>query len=238
VDAGLRRTQTPPGPTPVTPGYNTGIQARPARPQPTPEPRIAPTPTSIQHLASDLRRAVACDEFVLRYRPVFDLVDGRVVAVEALVRWRHPDRGIVRAGQFVPLAEETGLIVPIGGWALREACRQAGAWNAARRSPLAVRVHLSARQLEEPDLPELVARALRDAGLDPDRLVLGITASQRPDDTGPMIARLGELRRLGVRLAPGDLGTGYPVRSAEELRRDEVEALISDPHGGGAARPR
>jgi diguanylate cyclase (GGDEF)-like protein len=162
-------------------------------------------------LEADLRRAVECDEFVLRYQPVFDLVRGGVVAVEALVRWRHPDRGLVLPGQFVPLAEETGLIVAIGGRVLREACRQAGAWNAARpgRPPLTVQVNLSARQLQEPDLPDVVARALRDGGLDPGCLVLEITESLLLSDSEAMIARLRQLKRLGLRLALDDFGTGH-----------------------------
>ncbi|GAA3246546.1 putative bifunctional diguanylate cyclase/phosphodiesterase [Dactylosporangium siamense] len=177
-------------------------------------------------LEADLRRAVERDEFVLRYQPIFDLRDGRIVAVEALVRWHHPDRGIVPPGQFVPLAEETGLIVPIGGWVLREACRRAGAWNAAGRPPLTVQVNLSARQLQEPDLPELVTRALGDAGLDPSRLVLELTESQLLDDTEAMIPRLGELKRVGVRLALDDFGTGHSALAY--LRRFPIDMIKID----------
>jgi diguanylate cyclase (GGDEF)-like protein len=179
-------------------------------------------------LDADLRRAVERDEFVLYYQPILDLVDGGITAVEALVRWRHPDRGVVAPGQFVPLAEETGLIVPIGAWVLREACRQAGAWNAARPGgpALTVNVNLSARQLQLPDLPAQVARALRDGDLDPACLVLEITESLLLHDTDAMIARFRQLKQLGVRLALDDFGTGYSALAY--LRRFPIDMIKID----------
>jgi diguanylate cyclase (GGDEF)-like protein len=179
-------------------------------------------------LDADLRRAVERDEFVLFYQPILNLVDGAITAVEALVRWRHPDRGIVAPGHFVPLAEETGLIVPIGAWVLREACRQAGAWNAARPggAALTVNVNLSARQLQLPDLPAQVARAVRDGGLDPGCLVLEITESLLLHDTDAMIARFRQLKQLGVRLALDDFGTGYSALAY--LRRFPIDMIKID----------
>ncbi len=179
-------------------------------------------------LDADLRRAVERAEFVLHYQPILDLADGRVSAVEALVRWRHPERGLLPPGQFVPLAEETGLIVPIGGWVLREACRQAAAWNAARpgQPPLTVNVNLSARQLQVPDLPRFVAGVLHDVGLDPACLVLEITESLLLHDTDAMIARLQQLKLLGLRLALDDFGTGYSALAY--LRRFPIDMIKID----------
>jgi diguanylate cyclase (GGDEF)-like protein len=179
-------------------------------------------------LDADLRRAVERAEFVLHYQPILDLADGRVSAVEALVRWSHPERGLLLPGQFVPLAEETGLIVPIGAWVLREACRQAAAWNAARpgQPPLTVNVNLSARQLQVPDLPEFVARVLHDVGLDPACLVLEITESLLLHDTDAMIARLRQLKQLGLRLALDDFGTGYSALAY--LRRFPIDMIKID----------
>jgi diguanylate cyclase (GGDEF)-like protein len=191
-------------------------------------------PAMLDHLArtldldADLRRAVERDEFALYYQPILDLAGGQISAVEALVRWRHPERGIVVPGQFVPLSEETGLIVPIGGWVLREACRRTAAWNADRggRAPLTVNVNLSARQLQLPGLPELVGRALAESGLDPACLVLEITESLLLHDTHAMIARLRELKRLGLRLALDDFGTGYSALAY--LRRFPIDMIKID----------
>jgi diguanylate cyclase (GGDEF)-like protein len=179
-------------------------------------------------LDAALRRSVERGDFVLYYQPILDLVDERIRAVEALVRWHHPERGLVSPQEFVPLAEETGLIVPIGGWVLREACRQAAVWNAARpgEPPLTVSVNLSARQLQVPDLPELVAEALRDARLDPACLVLEITESLLLHDTDAMIGRLCELKRLGLRLALDDFGTGYSALAY--LRRFPIDMIKID----------
>jgi diguanylate cyclase (GGDEF)-like protein len=173
-------------------------------------------------LDADLRRAVECDEFVVHYQPIMDLASGRVCAAEALVRWRHPRRGLVVPGEFVPLAEETGLIVPIGGWVLHEACRQAAAWP----DGVTVSINLSARQLHLPDLPNMVAGVLRDTGLDPGRLILEITESQLLQDTDVMIERLRNLKRLGLRLALDDFGTGYSALAY--LRRFPIDLIKID----------
>jgi diguanylate cyclase (GGDEF)-like protein len=179
-------------------------------------------------LESHLRRAVERDEFVLRYQPIVELTDGRVIGAEALIRWRHPQRGMIPPQTFVPLAEETGLIVPIGRWVLGEACRQASTWNAGRdgQPPLTVSVNLSARQVQQPDLPGLVAQVLRETGLDPSCLVLEITESLLLLDTEPTLRRLRQLKALGLRLAIDDFGTGYS--SLVYLRRFPIDIIKID----------
>jgi diguanylate cyclase (GGDEF)-like protein len=158
-----------------------------------------------------LRRAVIRQQFTVRYQPVVELAGGQLAGMEALVRWDHPDRGLVMPGEFVSLAEDTGLIVPIGRWVLHAACQAARDWQ--RRFPLQphpfLSVNLSVRQLQQPDLLEDVAGALDSSGLDPDELMLEITESVLAADQEAMLERLGGLRALGVHLAIDDFGTGY-----------------------------
>jgi diguanylate cyclase (GGDEF)-like protein len=178
-------------------------------------------------LEAHLRRAVDRDEFVLHYQPIVELAGGRINGVEALVRWRHPQRGIIPPLKFVPLAEETGLIVPIGLWVLEEACRQARAWNAGRDGqPLTISVNLSARQVQQPDLPGVVAQILLETGLDPSCLVLEITESLLLHDTEATMERLQHLKALGLRLALDDFGTGYA--SLAYLRRFPIDIIKID----------
>jgi diguanylate cyclase (GGDEF)-like protein len=179
-------------------------------------------------LESDLRLAVDRGEFVLRYQPIVDLHTGRVSGFEALVRWVHPQLGMVPPLDFIPLAEQTGLIVPIGTWVLREACRQAADWNRRRGvdEPLSISVNLSARQLQQADLPELVAEVLASTGLAGGCLVLELTESLLVNDVEPTVARLGQLKALGVRLAIDDFGTGYS--SLAYLRRFPIDILKID----------
>ena len=161
-------------------------------------------------LRADLERALRQDEFVVHYQPIVALDSGEVVGVEALVRWQHPERGLVAPAEFIPLAEETGLIVPIGGWVLRRACEQTQRWRAQYpQHPLKVSVNLSARQLEAPDIVGEVSRALRDTGLPASALTLEITESLLMVDLPAAIDLLAQLRNLGVRLAIDDFGTGY-----------------------------
>jgi diguanylate cyclase (GGDEF)-like protein len=179
-------------------------------------------------LEAGLRRALDHGDFVLHYQPIVELRTGRVVGLEALVRWQHPHRGLVRPPEFVPLAEETGLILAIDRWVLSEACRQVAEWN-ARRHPeqaLTVCVNLSARQLQQADLPEFVAAALARGGLDPHRLVIEITESLLVAETEPTLARLHRLKDLGVRLAIDDFGTGYS--SLAYLRQFPVDIIKID----------
>jgi len=153
----------------------------------------------------DLRRAVVLKEFSLAYQPQFS-VDGRkLVGFEALMRWTNRERGAVSPGQFIPLAEEIGLIVPIGEWALRTACMEAASWPA----PLTVAVNLSPVQFRTPRLVEVVTSALAAAGLAPSRLDLEITEGALLDDTDTVLAMLQQLRALGVRISMDDFGTGY-----------------------------
>ena len=184
-----------------------------------------------------LRRALERDELQLAYQPDIDLRTGRITGVEALLRWHHPDRGIVLPTAFIGLAEETGLIVPIGAWVLEEACRKAAAWwnlvdpgdddEEGHWTPkLTMRVNISARQLSHSGLSELVARALERTGAPPAALCLEITESALMDDAESAARTLDELRSLGVRIAIDDFGTGYS--SLSYLKRFPVDALKVD----------
>jgi diguanylate cyclase (GGDEF)-like protein/PAS domain S-box-containing protein len=159
-------------------------------------------------LEGGLRQALDRDELRLVYQPQIDLATGRMIGVEALVRWEHPERGTVPPQAFVPLAEQTGLIVPIGAWVLREACRQTAEW-AADGSPLGVSVNISPRQLAETDFAAVVTEALTDCGLEPGQLSLEITESALMADPEAAAVALQRLKAIGVRLAIDDFGTGY-----------------------------
>jgi diguanylate cyclase (GGDEF)-like protein/PAS domain S-box-containing protein len=174
-------------------------------------------------LKADLERALERGELRLRYQPIFRLSDGALDGFETLVRWRHPDRGEVGPGDFVPLAEETGLIVPIGRWVLAQACRQAQAWRTARGEGIKVSVNLAARQLRDPEIVAMVQGVLDETGLEPDVLTLELTESSiMQDDEG----RLQELRGLGIHLGLDDFGTGYS--SLSYLSRFPIETLKID----------
>ncbi len=178
-------------------------------------------------LEARLRGAVERDEFELHYQPIVRLADRAVAGVEALVRWRDPQQGLVLPREFVPLAEETGLIVPIDRWVLRHACRQGAGWNKTRSgAPLTVSVNVSARQLQQADLATMVGDELAASGLDPACLVLEITESTLLADTDATIDRLRQLRALGVRVAIDDFGTGYS--SLAYLRRFPVDIIKID----------
>ena len=177
------------------------------------EPSMSEQTLERVDLESDLRLALERDELRLHYQPIIALDGGRVVGFEALVRWQHPTRGLVPPLAFIPLAEETGLIVPIGKWVLETACRQAARWHRTWRAdggaPLFVSVNLSARQFTQADLVEDVALTLDAAGLDPSALELEITESVVMDQSEAGIRALRDLRALGVRLVLDDFGTGY-----------------------------
>ena len=163
-------------------------------------------------IEGELRQAIERGELRLHYQPVVDLRSGEIAAVEALLRWQHPERGLLGPGEFVPVAEDSGLIVPLGKWVLREAIRRADHWRALRPeppAPLVVSVNLSARQLVEPDFVSTVARMLDEAGLDPRQLALEITESQLMEDPLASAETLSALRELGVRPVLDDFGTGY-----------------------------
>jgi EAL domain-containing protein (putative c-di-GMP-specific phosphodiesterase class I) len=157
-----------------------------------------------------LRRAVERDELVLLYQPHVDLNSGRVVGAEALVRWDHPERGLTGAGEFIPIAEETGLIVPIGTWVLDTACRQLAHWSdAGMDSRHTIAVNLSARQLAQPSLIGAVAEALERTGADPSRVCLEITETAIMADFATAQGALRALKSLGVQIAVDDFGVGY-----------------------------
>jgi diguanylate cyclase (GGDEF)-like protein len=161
-------------------------------------------------LENDLRRAIERDELKLRYQPVFSVEGNNIAGMEALLRWEHRERGVMRPAEFIPLAEETGLIVPIGRWALEEVCRQAREWQDSYQidpSPIAG-VNLSLRQFQRPGLVEDVAQVLRETGLEPGNLALEITESVAMHDEDATMATLEELKSLGVWLVIDDFGTG------------------------------
>jgi diguanylate cyclase (GGDEF)-like protein/PAS domain S-box-containing protein len=179
-------------------------------------------------LRADLQRAMASDQLELHYQPVVDLRTGATTGVEALLRWRHPERGLVPPDEFIPFAEEMGLIVPIGRWVLREGCRQAVALQAARPEgpPLTMAVNLSVKQLQNSDIVADVRDALETSGLAPAHLTLEITETVMMADTDLAVQRLVELKELGVRLAMDDFGTGYS--SLSYLSRFPVDVLKMD----------
>ncbi|MDE1992567.1 MAG: EAL domain-containing protein [Rhizobiaceae bacterium] len=174
----------------------------------------------------ELRQALLRDEFVLHYQPQVDAQTGRIVGAEALIRWNHPSEGLVFPGDFIGLAEETGLIVPIGDWVLRTACKQAKAWQDKGFEPIRISVNVSARQFQEKRLIEAVATALGDCGLDATWLELEITESLIMKDLAGSIARMHELEELGVNLAIDDFGTGYS--SLSTLKRFPLSRLKID----------
>jgi diguanylate cyclase (GGDEF)-like protein/PAS domain S-box-containing protein len=173
-----------------------------------------------------LRSALSQNEFELYYQPQVDLLSGSVVGVEALIRWRHPSMGMVRPDRFINLAEETGLIVPIGAWVLRTACRQHSDWQDAGYGPLRVGVNLSARQFADPGLVRQIERVLQETGMPPSSLEIEITESLVMEDVEGAIRTMGELKRMGVKLSIDDFGTGYS--SLSYLRRFPVDVLKID----------
>ena len=177
-------------------------------------------------LDADLRRALAMHEFELHYQPRVDLSTGRITSVEALIRWRRGDTGLVPPGRFIPMAEETGLIVPIGDWVLRTACEQMRRWREAGHVHMRVAVNLSPRQFRQPDLAGTIAAILRDTGLDSRHLELEITESiamHDPESTQRVLERLGA---IGISHAIDDFGTGYS--SLAYLKRFPIDYLKID----------
>jgi diguanylate cyclase (GGDEF)-like protein len=173
----------------------------------------------------DLAEAIEREEFFLLYQPTFDLQSERVIGVEALIRWRHPRRGVLGPAEFIPIAESTGLIVPIGRWVLQEACRQAAAWR-MQGQELGMSVNVSARQLDTDELIADVRDALHSHSLDPTTLTLEVTETALMHDPDATATRLGLLKQLGVRIAIDDFGTGYS--SLAYLRQFPADALKID----------
>ena len=156
-------------------------------------------------LKAEIVEAIQRDQFEVHYQTIVDVMSGRTAEVEALVRWRHPERGMVRPDQFIPLAEQTGLIEEIGAWVLRTACQDAAGW----REDVGVSVNLSAVQLRKSDLAELIRRTLEETGLQPERLTLEVTETALMENIETGRDALARIRALGVRISLDDFGTGY-----------------------------
>jgi EAL domain-containing protein (putative c-di-GMP-specific phosphodiesterase class I) len=175
-----------------------------------------------------LRAGLPRGEFFAHYQPIVALADGRWTGVEALARWRHPERGMVPPSEFIPVAEETGLIAPLGDWVLEEACTRLASWRDAYpdRAPGTVAVNVSVRQLEQDDFVAGIHALLDRLGFPPEQLLLEITESAMMRDEAMMVTRLADLRDVGVRLAIDDFGTGYS--SLGRLSRLPVDTLKID----------
>lgn len=189
-------------------------------------------------LETDLRRAAEQGEFRLHYQPLVSLRTGRITGFEALLRWEHPQRGLVQPSDFIPIAEETGLIVRIGRWVLNESCRQLREWQEAhpREEPLSVSVNLSVKQFNQPDLVDQLASAIRTSGITPGCLRLEITESALIDKGSAAMALLVQIKQLGVQIYLDDFGTGYssliylhklPI-DAIKIDRELVSTMDSD----------
>ena len=177
-------------------------------------------------LEGDLRTALERHEFLLHYQPQVDLRSGRIVGMEVLLRWQHPELGMVPPLRFIGLAEETGLIVPIGAWALRTACEQVKTWQTQGLGYLRVSVNLSARQFNQRDLTQSIADILRDTGLDPHYLEIELTESMVMTDVDHTVGILRDLKALGVQVSIDDFGTGYS--SLSYLKRFPIDVLKID----------
>jgi EAL domain-containing protein (putative c-di-GMP-specific phosphodiesterase class I) len=179
-------------------------------------------------LESDMRRALEREEFEVYYQPIMNLAEGTISGFEALIRWQHPERGMISPADFIPVAEDTELIIPIGHWVLLEACRQVRQWQLdfPSETPLTISVNLSGKQFKQPDLVGQVKQVLYQTGLDPRSLRLEITESMVMEDAEAATAMLRQLRSLNVQLSIDDFGTGYS--SLSYLHRFPVNILKVD----------
>jgi len=178
-------------------------------------------------LETELRHAIERDELELHYQPIVSLATGRIADFEALIRWRHPEHGLIPPDRFIPLAEETGLIIPIGQWVLETACRQLNTWQRRfQNDKLGMSINLSARQFQQPTLVEDIAHALRATGLPAANLMVEVTESLAMRDAASAATILAELKVLGVRVAIDDFGTGYS--SLSYLHRFPADVLKID----------
>jgi diguanylate cyclase (GGDEF)-like protein len=202
----------------------------------------------IEHMQTenDLRRALQRDELVIHYQPVVRLHDGSIASMEALLRWDHPERGLIGPLAFIPVAEESRLIVPIGRWVIEQACRQVASWHQLQpdSAPVGVAVNLSARQLADPELIPHIEESIRANGIDPGTLWLELTETTLLDDSAYVERTLDELKRLGVRLVLDDFGVGFsslgylkrlPL-SMVKLDRSFVENVTDSPHDAAIVR--
>jgi diguanylate cyclase (GGDEF)-like protein len=192
-------------------------------------------------LEHHLREAIDRDELLLHYQPQIDVSKGEMIGCEALVRWRHPELGMIAPGEFIPIAESAGLIGRIGEWVIREACRQKRAWEANGLGGFPISVNVSFRQLKAGNLDEIVARILRDTGLDPSHLDLEITENSIMDDLDTALTSLNRLERMGVNISIDDFGTGYSSLSvlgkfpAHTLKIDQAFVRDIEVDGTNAA---
>ncbi|OQY21609.1 MAG: hypothetical protein B6I37_08430 [Desulfobacteraceae bacterium 4572_35.2] len=177
-------------------------------------------------LEGALRQAVDQDRLVVHYQPQVDLETGSVIGVEALVRWLHPEQGMISPADFIPLAEETGLIVSIGEWVLRSACSQCQQWQDQGYEPIRISVNMSARQFNQKNVVAMVTEVLAQTGLDPNYLDLEITESVLMNDVNSAIDTMTQLHELGVQLSIDDFGTGYS--SLAYLKRFPIDTLKID----------
>lgn len=195
-------------------------------------------------LEIDLRKALAKNELLLYYQPQVDLNTGEILSLEALLRWQHPQLGLVPPNQFIPIAEETGLICPIGDWVIRTACEQHQAWCAAGLPPIRIAVNLSARQFQQHDLVKTIVQALEETNTSPCYLELEITESIAMQDVELTVALLKELRHMGIQIAMDDFGTGYSSLNSikhfplHTIKIDQsfVRDLMSDPSDAAIAK--
>jgi EAL domain-containing protein (putative c-di-GMP-specific phosphodiesterase class I) len=180
------------------------------------------------HNENAIRKAIEREEFRVFFQPEISINGEHIMGLEALVRWQHPERGLLGPGEFISLAEETGLIIPLGTWVLRDACRRAVAWQRSRPSdqPLTLRVNVSARQLAQDNLRDTVSAIIAETEIDPAYLCLEVTESVLIEDPETSIRTLTELKELGVKIAIDDFGTGYS--SLEYLRRMPVDCVKVD----------
>ncbi len=193
------------------------------------QPDMAGTVAVHAHLGADLRHAIEDDQLFLLYQPIVALSGGRITGVEALVRWAHPERGTLSPADFIPSAESSGLVVPLGRWILRAACRQMATWidEHGTAAPAVVNVNASARELREPGYAADVAAALAENGLPAHRLAIEVTETTMLE-AGPAVANLRTLRELGIRIALDDFGTGFSTLTllqdcpVDELKLDRT----------------
>jgi len=178
------------------------------------------------NLEIDLKKALERDEFILFYQPQIDLHSGKIAGVEALIRWQHPERGLIPPLKFISIAEESGLIIPMGAWVLNEACRQACEWQQAGMVPIRIAVNISSHQFRHGGLVRMVKQALDDSGLSPSMLELEVTESSIMQDIDTTITTLNQLKELGVSLSVDDFGTGYS--SMNYLKRFPLDTLKID----------
>jgi EAL domain-containing protein (putative c-di-GMP-specific phosphodiesterase class I) len=186
------------------------------------------TALAVMQLENDLRRALARSEFKVYYQPIISLESWRIAGFEALLRWVHPEQGFISPLKFIPVAEETGLIIPVGYWVLREACEQLRSWQKEFPStpPLSVSVNLSGKQFAQPGLIDRIKEILAQSGIDPGSLKLEITESAIIDNTETAAAMLKQIKALGIKVSLDDFGTGYS--SLSYLHRFPIDTLKID----------